>query len=118
MRYPGASVEVHLSDEVVHLVAEGFDLALRLSTQGRLTDSSMVARRMGDVSIQLFAALSCRRRDTRKSRVPKSPRERSHRATLAICPPNRAREQAGLVLCCSRCQGKNPREYVGGRAPF
>jgi len=51
--HPSVSVEVSLTQEVVDLVKEGFDVALRA---GRLTDSSLVARRVGGLESQLFAS--------------------------------------------------------------
>jgi DNA-binding transcriptional LysR family regulator len=42
--HPQLSVELSLSDRFVDLVEEGFDLALRI---GHLSDSALVARRMG-----------------------------------------------------------------------
>ncbi len=54
-RYPEARVEVHLGRAVVDLVREGFDLALR-SAPGPLRDSSMVARKIGVVAMQLYAS--------------------------------------------------------------
>jgi DNA-binding transcriptional LysR family regulator len=42
--HPELALELHLSDRTVDLVAEGFDLAVRI---GKLPSSSMVARRAG-----------------------------------------------------------------------
>lgn len=54
-RYPETRVEVHLGRAVVDLVREGFDLALRFAP-GPLRDSSMVARKIGAVALQLYAS--------------------------------------------------------------
>ncbi|HEX7624136.1 MAG TPA: LysR substrate-binding domain-containing protein [Anaeromyxobacteraceae bacterium] len=53
-RYPAVRVELHLTGRVVDLVAEGFDLALRVGE--RLRDSSLVARRAAPVVLQLYAS--------------------------------------------------------------
>ena len=52
-RYPGIRVDLSLTTRAVDLVAEGFDLALRA---GKLTDSTLVARRIGPTHLHLFAA--------------------------------------------------------------
>lgn len=52
-RYPEVSVDLSLTQRVVDLVAEGFDLAIRA---GELRDSSLVVRRLGGTDAQLFAA--------------------------------------------------------------
>ncbi len=42
--YPGLSIELHMSDDRIDLVSEGIDLAIR---GGHLSDTSLVARRIG-----------------------------------------------------------------------
>lgn len=56
-RYPLVDVDVHLSTTLVDLVAGGFDLALRIASRPQ-RDSSLVARKVGVVALQLFAAPS------------------------------------------------------------
>ncbi len=51
--YEDISVHMVLDDRFVELVAEGFDLAIRI---GELPDSSLRARRLGDVSSVLVAS--------------------------------------------------------------
>ncbi len=53
-RYPAVSVDVHLTGRVVDLVAEGFDVALRVAA--KLEDSSLVVRRAAPVLFHLFAS--------------------------------------------------------------
>jgi DNA-binding transcriptional LysR family regulator len=51
-KHPGIHVDLALTNRTVDMVAEGFDIALRA---GRLIDSTLIARRLGSMSIQLFA---------------------------------------------------------------
>lgn len=53
-RYPGVRLDVRLSNREEDLVAEGFDLALRIAR--RLKDSTLVARRLGALEFRLYAA--------------------------------------------------------------
>jgi len=53
-RYPAVSVELHLTGRVVDLVAEGFDLALRVAA--KLEDSSLVVRKVAALTFQLYAS--------------------------------------------------------------
>ncbi|WP_406706558.1 LysR substrate-binding domain-containing protein [Sodalis sp.] len=52
-QYPAIILDVDFSDQMVNLVDEGYDIALRI---GRLDDSSLVARKLCDVRIVLAAS--------------------------------------------------------------
>ncbi len=54
-RYPALRLDLTIDDRVNDLVAEGFDLAVRL---GRAVDSSLKARKIGDVYRHIYAAPS------------------------------------------------------------
>ncbi|WP_375766529.1 LysR family transcriptional regulator [Archangium gephyra] len=52
-RYPEVQLELVCTDRSVDLVEEGFDVAVRA---GRLADSSLIARRLGDIERAVVAA--------------------------------------------------------------
>jgi len=54
-RYPAIQLDARLTNRRVDLVAEGYDAALRIS-MGKRTDSSLVARKLSDLEMQLFAS--------------------------------------------------------------
>ncbi|WP_347901136.1 LysR substrate-binding domain-containing protein [Pseudomonas purpurea] len=53
-RYPQLNVELTLDDRVLDVVSEGFDVSLRIRTS--LADSSLIARRLGDIEQIICAA--------------------------------------------------------------
>jgi len=53
IRHPGANVDLEMTGRVVDIVHEGFDLAVRV---GPLADSTLAARKLGDLNYGLFAA--------------------------------------------------------------
>ena len=53
LRHPGVNVDLEMTGRVVDIVHEGFDLAVRV---GPLADSTLAARKLGDLHYGLFAA--------------------------------------------------------------
>lgn len=53
LRYPELDVEMNLTNQTLDLVAEGYDLAVRL---GKLEDSSLMARRLGSRTLYVCAS--------------------------------------------------------------
>jgi DNA-binding transcriptional LysR family regulator len=69
-RCPSVSVEVNVSNRLVDLVGERYDLAFR-AVPGRLKDSSLLARKVGTIRTQLFASPTYLARKG----TPRTPRE-------------------------------------------
>lgn len=54
-RWPNANVEVHLSNAMIDLVRDGFDLALRVHVRPPAS-STLVARKVGVIDLALYAS--------------------------------------------------------------
>ena len=62
LRYPGIELDVSFTDRIVHLIDDGFDMALRI---GRSGDSSLIMRRLCGVRLVVVAAQEYLRRKGR-----------------------------------------------------
>jgi DNA-binding transcriptional LysR family regulator len=103
-RYPSVSVDLHLTGRVVDLVAEGFDVALRVAS--KLADSTLVVRRAAPVVLQLFASpLYLARRGTPRSEAELAEHEwvvfRSGPQRLRVPGPRQAPavHPGGRIVC-------------------
>ena len=67
-RYPRLRIEAHYGDHFVDLVGEGYDVAVRL---GKLSDSSLVARKVATVTRTLVASADYLKR----AGTPRHPRD-------------------------------------------
>lgn len=76
-RYPEVRIDARFSDRFVDLVGEGFDVAVRL---GALQDSTLVARKVGDIQRHLYTSSAY----LRAHGVPASPRDLSQHRCLGF----------------------------------
>lgn len=73
--HPDLTIDLRLSDRYVDLAAEGIDLAIRI---GRLEDSALVARKLGQIGLMLVAAPAYLDREGR----PETLAELAHHACI------------------------------------
>lgn len=92
-QYPRVQVELNITNRNVDLVAEGFDLAIRLGT---LPDSGLVARKLEDAALCLVASPEYRVCGSRIFGALGSSRAGGGGSTVPGPP------EAGPRCCCSR----------------
>lgn len=80
--HPDVRFDMDLSDRIVDVVGEGFDMALRI---GRLADSTLIAQRLADVQM-----IACCSPGYRRRREPASPAELERHACLPYGHEGRA----------------------------
>jgi DNA-binding transcriptional LysR family regulator len=91
-KHPHIHVELAMTGRTVDLVEEGFDLAVRA---GRLADSTLIARKLGETTLGVFAAPAYLRRRGRPKSVADLARHdcvlfrgRASRATWSLSGPD------------------------------
>ncbi|NYE60792.1 DNA-binding transcriptional LysR family regulator [Duganella sp. 1224] len=89
-RHPQVSVELSVSNRNVDLVAEGYDLAIRL---GELADSGLAAKRLGDEAVCLVASPDYLRR----AGTPETLDELAGHACLPFIMPSTGRQAPWLL---------------------
>ena len=75
-KYPGLHVDIHLADHMVDLVAEGIDMAIRIT---RLKDSSLIARKLADFTGHVVASPGY----LEQYGEPKTPQELAEHRTIS-----------------------------------
>jgi DNA-binding transcriptional LysR family regulator len=83
-RYPNVRVDVSVSNQNVDLVKDGFDLAIR---RGPLRDKTLVARKLGDFSVGVYASSGYLARRG----APSSPAELARHACVTFLMPSSGR---------------------------
>ena len=102
-RYPKISIDLHVTYRVVDLVSEGFDLAIRA---GKLDDSSLVARKVAESELRLFAAPSYLEKHGR----PRTPADLANHACLVY--------GSGSPNPTLRLDGPRGKKLIRAHTPF
>lgn len=89
-RHPQVAIELNISNRNVDLVAEGYDMAIRL---GELADSGLAAKRLGDEAVCLVAAPGYLRR----CGTPQSLEDLGRHACLPFILPSSGRQAPWLL---------------------
>jgi DNA-binding transcriptional LysR family regulator len=69
-KYPGIEIDLQLSDSFVDVVAQGLDVVVRV---GELSDSSLLAQRLGATHRSVIASRELAAQLNKKRRLPKAP---------------------------------------------
>ena len=85
-RHPGIELEIEVSNQTADFVRQGFDLAIRMGT---IHDAGLVARKLGDFSLGVFASPSY----VQRHGAPASVEELGHHHCIAFLMP-----RTGLTL--------------------
>ena len=83
-RHPRIRVDVHVSNQNVDFVRDGHHLAIRM---GKIADKTLVARKLGDFALGVYASNSYLARHG----VPRSPAELAKHACIAFLMPRTGR---------------------------
>lgn len=106
-RHPGVTLEVSVSNRNADLIDEGFDAAIRL---GELPDSRLIARKLEDASIGLFASPSY----LEVNGTPQTLEELAERDCISFALPSTGRTIPWLLR-----DGHNDIEWLAkGRVQF
>lgn len=103
-RYPEVKISVDFNDQVLDLVSEGFDLAIRI---GELVDSSLVARQLAVNRRVLCASPEYLRRHG----APRTPADLVHHECLVLGSRHGRRD----VWSFTDAQGRTETVHVNGR---
>jgi len=89
-RHPQVSIELSISNRNVDLVAEGYDMAIRL---GELADSGLAAKRLGDEAVCLVASPDYLKR----AGTPQNLEQLGRHACLPFIMPSSGRQAPWLL---------------------